>query len=345
MNKQWLFFAALILSLALSIVDAGAGKTISEFEAPVIQTTVWYTPWEDATQTRYMKHIVGNITPETDGTEATYDLDAGYTTGSTIRNSVTNAVYQCVVSTNDSAIWFLVNSDDVPSHDHTDETLFPQIGTTGNRHDGYFDDLYCNTLNPTAVTDPMSGMFDSDCAGTDKEIARRRSNATTVTEDAEVADQWFTQKIAGSWVTMFHMDGSSKEVRAVGQGTTVQGLIPVIHTKELTIPQPDLQQVISDAYPFFQCDSKAYPNGCKIVKVSIQLPADAAYTMGFEEWSGDPPAAVTTIEDVATTGTDNYMAVVVNHDIAADAWVFFDLPTTDIDWVVATVVFYGKVGS
>jgi hypothetical protein len=112
--------------------------------------------------------------------------------------------------------------------------------------------------------------------------------------------------------------------------------------EQITIFEPDS---VDDEIPWFRVDAKNYPNGIKIVYVSIQLPSDAAYTMGFEAWDGDPPASVSTIENVTTGASDNYAEVldtdIDDQDLDADDWVFLDVPDTDVDWVTATCIFYG----
>ena len=68
--------------------------------------------------------------------------------------------------------------------------------------------------------------------------------------------------------------------------------------------------------------------------------------MVFEEWSGDPPIATNDIESVTTTGTDAYMEVtggsIDDSDIAANAYIFLDIPITDVDWIHVKVTFYIK---
>jgi len=112
--------------------------------------------------------------------------------------------------------------------------------------------------------------------------------------------------------------------------------------KEQTIFEPDS---VNDEIAWFRADAKNYPNGIKIVYVSIQLPGDAAYTMGIEEWSGDPPSSDNTIENVSTGASDNYAEVldadIDDQTVAADKWVYLDIPDTDVDWVTVTCIYYG----
>jgi len=121
----------------------------------------------------------------------------------------------------------------------------------------------------------------------------------------------------------------------VGAGS---GGISSVH-KEITFYDPE---DINDEIAWFQVDSNLYPSGMEVTVVSIQLSADAAYTMGFERWDGDPPSVQTTIEDVTTGAGDNYNRTtstdIDSQDINADDWVFLDIPSTDIDWITVTLI-------
>lgn len=116
------------------------------------------------------------------------------------------------------------------------------------------------------------------------------------------------------------------------------GGISSIH-KEITLYDPE---DMNDEIAWFQVDSNLYPNGIEVTVVSIQLPADAAYTMGFERWDGDPPSVQATIEDVTTGAADNYKRVtntdIDSQDVNADDWVYLDIPSTDVDWITVTLI-------
>jgi hypothetical protein len=119
--------------------------------------------------------------------------------------------------------------------------------------------------------------------------------------------------------------------------TNAQKGIPLREVFQMTIYEPDQ---INDEIPFFHCDSTVYPHGCTVIKTAIQLPSDAAYTMTFEEWDGDPPANQNTTEAVSTGSGDNYASSTSIDDgtIDADDHIFLDIPDTDVDWIQATVV-------
>lgn len=103
---------------------------------------------------------------------------------------------------------------------------------------------------------------------------------------------------------------------------------------------------INDKIPIFYCNDKDFPNGAKITHVSITLPADAAYSMPFEEWSGDPPTEDAVIETVSTTGADSYAEVedgnIDNPDLEPNDYIFVDIPSTNVDWIFVKVIGYRK---
>jgi hypothetical protein len=123
-------------------------------------------------------------------------------------------------------------------------------------------------------------------------------------------------------------------------------LIPGYYRVDATLYAPD---GMADEIPLFRADAMLYPFGIEIDQVSITLPADAAYSMVFEEWSGDPPAAQANIETVTTTGSDAYMEVaqanIDNASIDADDYIFLHVPSTDVDWISVQVIFHVMEGN
>jgi len=120
-------------------------------------------------------------------------------------------------------------------------------------------------------------------------------------------------------------------------------LIPMYQKIDVTIFAPD---EVNDQIPIFHVDALAYPFGIEIDQVSITIPADAAYTMVFEEWAGDPPAAQADIETVTTGAGDSYMedGTITNDAVDADDYIFLDIPATDVDWIHCQVIFHVKEG-
>lgn len=127
---------------------------------------------------------------------------------------------------------------------------------------------------------------------------------------------------------------------------TASRLIPTLLDVDKLIYAPDY---INDQVPILHVDADIYPHGIKLVNVQITLPADAAYSMVFEEWAGDPPAAQNDIETITTTGSDSYMEVLTtsidDSDIDADDYIFLDIPNTNVDWILCKVVYYVKEGN
>lgn len=123
-------------------------------------------------------------------------------------------------------------------------------------------------------------------------------------------------------------------------------LIPTVHSAEVMIFAPD---GVDDEIPLFHVDAEKYPHGIELLNVQITIPADVAYSMVFEEWAGDPPAAQNDIETVTTAGTDSYMEVrtgdIDDNDIDADDYIFLHVPATDVDWILCGVFFYINDGN
>lgn len=128
---------------------------------------------------------------------------------------------------------------------------------------------------------------------------------------------------------------------------TASRLIPTVFTKELTIPEPDKQQLILDAWPIFRVDATAFPFGITVTSCQVTLSADAAYVAVFEEWTGDPPAQTADIETVTTGAGDSYMedTTPANPTIEADNYVYVDLPTTDVPMVQVQISYTVNEGN
>lgn len=123
-------------------------------------------------------------------------------------------------------------------------------------------------------------------------------------------------------------------------------LITTIYHAEMLIFAPD---GINDQIPLLHVDAERYPHGIKLLNVQMTIPADAVYSMVFEEWAGDPPVAQNNIETVTTTGGDSYKEVrtgnIDDSDIDADDYIFLDIPATDVDWISVAVFFYINDGN
>lgn len=118
-------------------------------------------------------------------------------------------------------------------------------------------------------------------------------------------------------------------------------LIPAYQKIDALIFAPD---GVNDEIAIMHVDALLYPHGIEIDQVSITLPADAEYSMIFEEWSGDPPVAQNDIETVTTTATDAYMEVgggdIDDAAIDADDYIFLHVPSTDVDWIHIQVIYH-----
>ena len=123
-------------------------------------------------------------------------------------------------------------------------------------------------------------------------------------------------------------------------------LIPAYQAAGGIIIAPD---GVNDEIPIMHVDALLYPFGIEIDQVSITIPSDGAYSMVFEEWAGDPPAAQNDIETVTTGGGDSYMEVgggdIDDAALDADDYIFLHIPATDVDWIHVQVIFHINDGN
>lgn len=121
-------------------------------------------------------------------------------------------------------------------------------------------------------------------------------------------------------------------------------LIPAYQKLDAHVFAPD---GINDEICIFRVDALIYPFGIEIDQVSITLPADAAYSMVFEEWAGDPPVAQNDISTVTTGSGDAYAEEAPDTDAALDAddYIFLHVPNTDVDWIHVQVIYHINDGN
>jgi hypothetical protein len=121
-------------------------------------------------------------------------------------------------------------------------------------------------------------------------------------------------------------------------------LIPAYQKIDVLIFAPD---GVNDKIAIMRVDALLYPHGIEIDQVSITLPADAEYSMVFEEWAADPPAEQNIISTVTTGASDSYAEEAPDNDAAIDAddYIFLDIPATDVDWIHCQVIFHVVAGN
>lgn len=121
-------------------------------------------------------------------------------------------------------------------------------------------------------------------------------------------------------------------------------LIPAYQKLDAHIFAPD---GVNDEICIFRVDALLYPFGIEIDQVSITLPGDAAYSMVFEEWAADPPAAENDISTVTTGAGDAYAEEAPDTDAALDAddYIYLHVPATDVDWIHVQVIFHVNDGN
>ena len=134
-------------------------------------------------------------------------------------------------------------------------------------------------------------------------------------------------------------DANDDAIEVYSGDESESALIPMYQKIDATIFAPD---GVNDQIAIFHVDALLYPFGIEIDQVSITIPADAAYSMVFEEWAGDPPAAQADIETVTTGAGDSYMedGTITNDQVDADDYIFLDIPATDVDWIHVQVIYH-----
>ena len=122
-------------------------------------------------------------------------------------------------------------------------------------------------------------------------------------------------------------------------------LIPFYQKIDACIFAPD---AVADVITLLKVDALLYPHGIEIDQLSFTLPADAAYDIGFHEWTGaDPPVFSAQIDSLVTTASDAYIedGTPVDGAIAADATIRANIRSTDVDWVHIQIIFHVTEGN
>lgn len=121
-------------------------------------------------------------------------------------------------------------------------------------------------------------------------------------------------------------------------------LIPAYQKLDVLIYDPD---GVNDEVCIFHVDALLYPFGIEIDQVSIQLPADAAYSMVIEEWTtADPPAYEATISTVTTGSADTYAEEVAEAGtVETDKRIYLDIPATVVDWIHVQIIYHVTGGN
>ena len=159
-------------------------------------------------------------------------------------------------------------------------------------------------------------------------------NAANPTTDAEGEYAW----------------DSNDDALEVYSGDEVESvLIPIYQKIDVLIFAPD---GVNDQLPILHVKALLYPHGIELDSLSITLPADAAYSMVFEEWTmvapGDPPTYQNDIETVTTGATDAYKGddgTINDAVIDAGDFIFLDIPATDVDWIHVQVIYHVTEGN
>ena len=125
-------------------------------------------------------------------------------------------------------------------------------------------------------------------------------------------------------------------------------LIPIYQHISIPLVLPDSIQAYVPNLIAFKVNALEYPFGIEIDLVSIQLAADAAYSMVLEEWSpADPPVLQNVISTVTTGATDTYAEEAPDTDGNLDAGdrIVLNIPTTDVPVVTVEIFFHVTEGN
>lgn len=120
-------------------------------------------------------------------------------------------------------------------------------------------------------------------------------------------------------------------------------LIPIYKHISIPIVLPDSVATYVPNLIIFKVNALLYPFGIEIDLVSIQLEADAAYSMVIEEWStADPPVLENIISTVTTGASDTYAEEAPDNDGVIDAGdrIVLNIPSTDVDVVTVEIYFH-----
>ena len=156
------------------------------------------------------------------------------------------------------------------------------------------------------------------------------TNAANPTTDAEGEMAW---------------DANDDAIEVYSGDESESVLIPMYQKIDACIFAPD---GVADVITLLKVDAMLYPHGIEIDQISFTLPADAAYGIGFHEWTGaDPPVFSAQIDTLSTTASDAYVEDGSPADgaIAADATVRANILSTDVDWVHIQIIFHVTEGN
>jgi hypothetical protein len=130
--------------------------------------------------------------------------------------------------------------------------------------------------------------------------------------------------------------GTSAGQLAIGNHTHELVLSPII------LAEPDQLQPISDAWPLYHFIAEVYPSGVTITSIHISTSATCTDALNFEEWGQGATSATSTVEAITLSGTHTEDdGTLADASIAADGWLYVDLPATptDIAFMAITVSF------
>ena len=138
-------------------------------------------------------------------------------------------------------------------------------------------------------------------------------------------------------------DANDDAIEVYSGDEAESALISIYKHISIPIPLPDSVATYVPNLIVFKVNALLYPHGIEIDLVSIQLEADAAYSMVIEEWStADPPILENIISTVTTGATDTYAEEAPDTDAAIDAGdrIVLNIPATDVDVVTVEIFFH-----
>jgi len=118
----------------------------------------------------------------------------------------------------------------------------------------------------------------------------------------------------------------------------------LLHSKTITIIEPDKVQAVTDGVPMFSVESDEFPHGIEIVQVYLKTSESSTYSVNLEKWATPTDGSPDTLTTIATsTSTEANEAPDTTGTVGTSEIIMLDLPDTDVNWIQLTVVFYEPI--
>ena len=119
-----------------------------------------------------------------------------------------------------------------------------------------------------------------------------------------------------------------------GVTKNIQDQLDLITPDPIILAEPDQLQPIADAWPVFHFLAERYLSGVTITSIHVSTASACTDVLNFEEWSNDGSSWTTdsTVEQITLSGVHTEDdGTLSDASIAADSWLYVDLPDTPTD--------------